>query len=105
MLMEPIAAGTKLVDYAAGQNDRWLMLALLAVGLGVLWLVARYFVRQHEGLLADHKAQREEYMVTLRELVGKQATMLGTLQGCLDRNSQALEEHRETVQWCRGRKL
>jgi hypothetical protein len=99
--MPSIESTMKLVDYASVQNDRWLMLAMLVILLVVMWLVARYFVRQHETLIADHKTQREEYTTTLRELVAKQAATAATLQVCIDRNSKALEEHTEVVRECK----
>lgn len=49
-----------LADHGSQQSDRWLFIAVLIVlGLVVLF-VARYFVRQHEGLLADHKQARAD---------------------------------------------
>ena len=44
----------KAVDHASGMNDRWLFIASMVVfGIFAAW-VMRYFVRQHERLIADH---------------------------------------------------
>jgi hypothetical protein len=44
------------VDHAAAMDDRWLFIAsLVVIGIFGLW-VMRYFVKQHERLLDDHKA-------------------------------------------------
>src|SRR5262245_65606830 len=54
------------VDHAAAMNDRWLFLAsLMLLGLFGVWVV-RYFVKQHERLLDDHKQSRECYQESLR---------------------------------------
>jgi hypothetical protein len=44
------------VDHAAAKDDRWLFIAsLVLLGLFGVWVV-RYFVKQHEQLLADHSS-------------------------------------------------
>jgi hypothetical protein len=91
----------KAVDHAATMNDRWLFLATL-VGLGIfaVW-VMRYFVRQHERLIADHKAARESYQESLRGVVAEQSGANAKLVVCLDNNTRVLEECRDELRHAR----
>ena len=85
------------VDHAAAMDDRWLFIAsLVVIGIFGLW-VMRYFVKQHERLLDDHKASRECYQESLRRVVAEQSAMNGKLVVCLDNNTKVLEECRDEL--------
>ena len=87
----------KNVDHAAAMNDRWLFIAsLVAIGLFGVWVV-RYFVKQHERLLEDHRQSRECYQASLRGVVAEQSAMNGKLVVCLDNNTKVLEECRDEL--------
>ena len=91
------------VDHAAAMNDRWLFIAsLVAIGLFGVW-VMRYFVRQHERLLDDHRQSRECYQASLRGVVAEQSAMNGKLVVCLDNNTKVLEECRDELRCSRRR--
>ncbi len=92
------------VDHAAAMNDRWLFIASLAL-LGVfgVWVV-RYFVKQHERLLDDHKESRECYQESLRGVVAEQSATNAKLVVCLDNNTKVLEECRDELRCSRRRK-
>jgi hypothetical protein len=93
----------KGVDHAAAMNDRWLFMAsLVAIGLFGVW-VMRYFVKQHERLLDDHKESRECYQESLRGVVAEQSAMNGRLVVCLDNNTKVLEECRDELRCSRRR--
>ena len=82
----------KVVDHAAGMNDRWLFLAafcLLLVGCGV---VIYWLVRQLQSVIADHKELRETHHAALAQIIEKQNETALKLAVCLDRNSSALQE-------------
>ncbi len=91
----------KAVDHAANMNDRWLFVATL-VGLGIfaVW-VMRYFVRQHERLIADHQQSRESYQESLRGVVAEQSAANARLAVCLDNNTRVLEECRDELRHAR----
>jgi hypothetical protein len=92
------------VDHAAAMNDRWLFLAsLLLLGLFGVWVV-RYFVKQHERLLEDHKESRECYQESLRGVVAEQSATNAKLVVCLDNNTKILEECRDELRCSRRRK-
>ena len=92
------------VDHAAAKDDRWLFIAsLVLLGLFGVWVV-RYFVKQHERLLDDHKQSRECYQESLRGVVAEQSAMNGKLVVCLDNNTKVLEECRDELRCSRRRK-
>jgi len=91
------------VDHAAAMNDRWLFVASLTLlGLFGVWVV-RYFVKQHERLLDDHKASRECYQESLHGVVAEQSAMNAKLIVCLDNNTKVLEECRDELRCSRRR--
>jgi hypothetical protein len=93
----------KSVDHAAAMNDRWLFVAsLVAIGLFGVW-VMRYFVKQHERLLDDHKESRECYQESLRGVVAEQSATNAKLVICLDNNTKVLEQCRDELAGSRRR--
>ena len=94
----------KSVDHAAAMNDRWLFIAsLVLLGLVGMWVV-RYFTKQHERLLQDHKESRECYQESLRGVVAEQSATNAKLVVCLDNNTKVLEECRDELR-CSRRKI
>ena len=87
----------KGVDHAAAMNDRWLFVASLVVCGVFAALVMRYFVRQHERLIEDHKQAREGYQASLRGVVAEQSAANAKLIVCLDNNTKVLEECRDEL--------
>ena len=91
---------TEVVDLttqAAAQSDRWLFIASLIVfGLFAVG-VMRYFVRQHEGLMADSKQARDSYQNSLRDIVTEQSAANAKLITCLENNTKVLEECRDEL--------
>ena len=89
------------VDHAAAKDDRWLFIAsLVVIGLFGVWVV-RYFVKQHEQLIADHKQSRECYQESLRGVVAEQSATNAKLVVCLDNNTKVLEECRDELRLVR----
>jgi hypothetical protein len=94
------------VDHAAAMNDRWLFIAsLVVIGIFGVWVV-RYFAKQHERLLEDHKESRECYQESLRGVVAEQSATNAKLVICLDNNTKVLEQCRDELagSWRRNRK-
>ena len=91
------------VDHAAAKDDRWLFIAsLVVIGIFGLW-VMRYFVKQHERLLDDHKQSRECYQESLRGVVAEQSATNAKLVICLDNNTKVLEQCRDELACSRRR--
>ncbi len=91
----------KSVDHAAAMDDRWLFLMSLAVFGVFASVVMRYFVRQHERLIDDHKHARECYQESMREVVAEQSATNAKLIVCLERNTKVLEECRDELRFVR----
>jgi hypothetical protein len=82
----------KVVDHAAGMNDRWLFLAafcLLILGCG---LVIYWLVKQLQGLIADHKALQKTHHDSFTQIVTTQNETSLKLAVCIDRNTEALQD-------------
>ncbi len=89
------------VDHAAAKDDRWLFIAsLVLLGIFGVWVV-RYFVKQHEQLLADHKQSRECYQESLRDVVAEQSATNAKLVLCLENNTKVLGECRDELRHSR----
>ena len=89
------------VDHAAAQNDRWLFIAsLVLLGIFGAWVV-RYFVKQHERLIEDHKEARDTYQESLRGVVAEQSATNAKLIVCLENNTKVLEECRDELRLVR----
>jgi len=91
----------KGVDHAAAMNDRWLFIAsLVLLGVFTIWLV-RFFVKQHERLLDEHRESRECYQESLRGVVAEQSATNAKLVVCLENNTKVLEECRDELRYAR----
>ncbi len=91
----------RAVDHAAGMNDRWLFIASLVVFGLFAAFVMRYFVRQHERLIEDHKQARDTYQESLRRMVAEQSAANAKLIACLETNTKVLEECRDELRFSR----
>jgi hypothetical protein len=91
----------QLTNQAATQNDRWLFVASLIVFGVFAASVMRYFVRQHERLIEDHKQARDTYQESLRSMVAEQSAANQKLITCLESNTRVLEECRDELRFSR----
>lgn len=91
----------QLTNQAATQNDRWLFVASLIVFGVFAASVMRYFVRQHERLIDDHKQARDTYQESLRSMVAEQSAANQKLITCLESNTRVLEECRDELRHSR----
>jgi len=89
------------VDHAAEMDDRWLFVASLVVFGVFASFVMRYFVRQHERLIEDHKEARDSYQESLRDVVAEQSAANAKLIVCLENNTRVLEECRDELRLVR----
>jgi hypothetical protein len=64
-------------------------------------LVVKYFVKQHERLIEDHKEARDTYQESLRGVVAEQSAANAKLIVCLDNNTKVLEECRDELRLVR----
>ena len=82
----------RVVDHAAGMNDRWLFLAAFCLLLLLCGLVIFWLVRQLQAVIADHKQLREEHHGALTQIINTQNETALKLAVCIDRNTAALQE-------------
>ena len=94
----------KMVDHAAGMNDRWLFLAAFALLLLVCGTVIRWLVKQLQAVIADHKQLRNEHHAALTQIIGTQNETALKLAVCIDHNTTALQECSQELRRFRERK-
>lgn len=93
-----------IADTAAQKSDRVLFIvALIVLGICAVF-VARFFVKQYEDLIRDHKAERQEYQTSLRQIVAAQNETMRELTICLTRNTEALDTCSTELRYCRDRR-
>ena len=91
----------QMTNQAAAQSDRWLFIASLFVCGAFAAGVMRYFVREHERLIEDHKQARDTYQESLRGMVAEQSAANAKLITCLESNTRVLEECRDELRHSR----
>lgn len=70
-----------------------LIIILLVLGTAFVLVikgVAKYFIRQHDMLLSDHKEARAEYHESLQRMLGENHKIMSELGVTLARNTDAL---------------
>ena len=87
----------RTVDHAAAMDDRWLFVASLVLFGVFAAFVMRYFVRQHERLIDDHRQALDTYQKSLCGVVAEQSAANAKLIVCLDNNTKVLEECRDEL--------
>ena len=100
-VMEPLM---ELTHEAARQDDRWLFIASLIVLGCFAASTMRYFVRQHERLIAENNRARNDYQNSLRGIVAEQSAGNAKLIICLDNNTHVLAQCRDELRLCRADK-
>ena len=93
----------RLVDHAAGMNDRWLFLAAFCLLLVLCGVVIRWLVTQLQSVIADHKQLREEHHGALAQIINNQNETALQLAVCLDRNTAALQDCTQELRRVRER--
>ncbi len=76
-----------IIDTASSQSDRWLFIALLVIGLIVVWGLFKYFTAQ----IAAVTTQLNELNKFVRD---EQNDVIGKCTVALDQNTRTLEEIR-----------
>ena len=80
------------VDHAAHQDDRWMFVALLAIGLVTIHFLARYFMRQIENLQREIVATRREFELHLKTANAEMVAALTKSSEIIAHNSAILEQ-------------
>lgn len=86
---------TTAVDHIAGKDSNWLLSgAVLLMGI-ILVGMARYFVKQHESLINDHKEARMAYQISLKEIVAAQNITTREVAAALALSTKVIEQNSE----------
>ena len=87
----------KAIDHAAGQDDRWMFVALLVIGLITVFVLARYFMRQIEALQREIVATRSEFEQHLKTANAEMVAALTKSSEIIAHNSVIMEQLKERL--------
>jgi len=90
--MPPLDETLKTIDHASRQDDRWMFIALLVIGLITIWFLARYFMRQVEALQREIVATRTEFELHLKTANAEMVAALTKSSEIIAHNSAILEQ-------------
>ena len=86
------------VDHAAHQDDRWMFVALLLVGMVTIYFLARYFMREIADLQREIVAVRTEFETHLRTANADMVAALTKSTEVIAHNSAVIEQiHRKLL--------
>jgi hypothetical protein len=80
------------VDHAAHQDDRWMFVALLVVGLVTIYFLARYFMGEVAELQREIVAVRTEFETHLRTANADMVAALTKSTEVIAHNSAIIEQ-------------
>ena len=80
------------VDHAAHQDDRWMFVALLVIGLVTIYFLTRYFMRQIAELQREIAAVRTEFETHLRTANADMVAALTKSTEVIAHNSAIIEQ-------------
>lgn len=82
----------KTVDHAAHQDDRWMFVALLIIGMVTIYFLTRYFMRQIAELQREIAAVRTEFETHLRTANADMVAALAKSTEVIAHNSALIEQ-------------
>ncbi|EDY21079.1 hypothetical protein CfE428DRAFT_1372 [Chthoniobacter flavus Ellin428] len=80
------------IDHAAHQDDRWMFVALLLIGLITIYFLARYFMKQIAELQQEIAAVRTEFESHLKTANADMVAALTKSTEVIAHNSAILEQ-------------
>ena len=93
-----IDSAIQTVDHAAHQDDRWMFVALLLVGMVTIYFLARYFMGQIAELQREIVAVRSEFETHLRTANADMVAALTKSTEVIAHNSAVIEQiHRKLM--------
>ena len=90
--MPPLDDTLKTIDHASRQDDRWMFIALLVIGLITIRFLARYFMRQVADLQREIVATRTEFEQHLKTANAEMVAALTKSSEIIAQNSAILEQ-------------
>ena len=80
------------VDHAAHQDDRWMFVALLLIGMVTIYFLTRYFMRQIAELQKEIAAVRTDFETHLRTANADMIAALTKSTEVIAHNSAVIEQ-------------
>lgn len=87
-----INKAVQAVDHAAHQDDRWMFVALLAVGMVTIYFLARYFMRQIADLQREIASVRSDFETHLKTADAEMVAALAKRTEVITHNSLVIEQ-------------
>ena len=82
----------KTIDHAAHQDDRWMFVALLVVGMVTIYFLTRYFMREVAELQREIVEVRTEFETHLRTANADMVAALTKSTEVIAHNSAIIEQ-------------
>lgn len=90
--MPPLDETLKTIDHVSSQDDRWMFIALLVIGLITIRFLTRYFMRQVADLQREIVATRTEFEQHLKTANAEMVAALTKSSEIIAKNSAILEQ-------------
>jgi hypothetical protein len=83
-----------VTNFAAGQSDRWLFVALLIIGLTAIGILFRYFTARLDTLQDRMDAQTTEFVSHLKTANQEMLAVIASAKAVIERVERKLEIHK-----------
>ena len=103
--MPPLDETLRTIDHASRQDDRWMFIALLVIGLITIRFLARYFMRQVADLQREIVATRTEFEQHLKTANAEMVAALTKSSEIIAQNSAILEQIYQRLGADEGREI
>ena len=87
----------KTIDHASHQDDRWMFVALLVVGMVTIYFLMRYFMGEVAELQKEIAAVRSEFETYLRTANADMVAALTKSTEVIAHNSAIIEQIRDRL--------
>lgn len=78
-------------NFAAGQSDRWLFVALLIIGLAAIGVLFRYFTGRLDSLQDRMDTQTAEFVAHLKTANQEMLSVIASAKSVIERVERKLE--------------
>jgi len=80
-----------VTNFAAGQSDRWLFVALLIIGLAAIGVLFRYFTGRLDSLQDRMDSQTAEFVAHLKTANQEMLSVITSAKSVIERVERKLE--------------
>jgi type VI protein secretion system component VasK len=84
----------EVTNFAAGQSDRWLFVALLIIGLAAIGILFRYFTARLDSLQDRMDSQTTEFVSHLKTANQEMLAVIASAKAVIERVERKLEIHK-----------